>query len=328
MTTPTLYRNILLIRRDNIGDLVCTTPLLAALRAAFPSAWIGVLANDYNAPALDGNPDIDAVFAYRKAKHRAKGERRSAVWLNTAQLLWRLRRLRLDLVLCASPGALRFARLLGAGRIVEADRTGGGHEVEITFRLLAMLGVESKPGALVIRSDPDRQAALRSALALPEAKGRTVAVHLSARKPKQRWPIERFVELARCLLAAGLAERILVFWAPGAADDPLHPGDDAQAKRLMLELAGWPVVPVPTRTLAELVSGLSLADIVICSDGGAMHIAAGLGKPIVCFFGNSDAHRWHPWGVPYELLQKGSRDVADITVEETLAAFERLMARL
>ncbi|HRE18743.1 MAG TPA: hypothetical protein PLW86_17010, partial [Rhodocyclaceae bacterium] len=66
--------NILVIRTDNIGDLVCTTPLLSALRQRHPQAWIGVLANSYSAPVLAGNPDVDAVLVYRKAKHLAPGE--------------------------------------------------------------------------------------------------------------------------------------------------------------------------------------------------------------------------------------------------------------
>ena len=34
---------ILVVRRDNIGDLVCTTPLFAALRRQYPQAWLGAL---------------------------------------------------------------------------------------------------------------------------------------------------------------------------------------------------------------------------------------------------------------------------------------------
>ena len=82
-----------------------------------------------------------------------------------------------------------------------------------------------------------------------------------------------------------------------------------------------------TEHLSELIAGLSLCDAAVLSDGGAMHVAAGLGKPLVCFFGNSPAERWHPWGVPYELLQKPSRDVSDIRVDEAAAAFGRLIAR-
>ena len=38
-------KQILVIRRDNIGDLVCTTPLFTALRRRFPDAWIGAFVN-------------------------------------------------------------------------------------------------------------------------------------------------------------------------------------------------------------------------------------------------------------------------------------------
>ena len=61
---------ILVVRRDNIGDLILTTPLLHALRRARPQAHIAALVNSYNAPVLDGNPDVDAVHVYDKAKHR------------------------------------------------------------------------------------------------------------------------------------------------------------------------------------------------------------------------------------------------------------------
>ena len=49
-------RRLLVIRRDNIGDLILTTPLLLALRREMPEAWIGVLTNHYCAPVLAGRP--------------------------------------------------------------------------------------------------------------------------------------------------------------------------------------------------------------------------------------------------------------------------------
>lgn len=321
------YSRILVIRRDNIGDLLCTTPLFTALRNHFPDAWIGVLTNHYNGPILAGNPDISEFFAYRKAKHRSAGENRLAIWGETAALLWRLRRKKLDLVLCASVGGYRFARLLAAQRIIELNHSDSGHEVAITWQLLASLGITGTPGPLVLQPDTQRRDEMRQIFGL-KGEGRCIALHLSARKPRQRWQVERFAELARHLLADGIANRILLFWAPGGENDPLHPGDDQKALQLMGLLGGLPVTPIPTHELADLVAGLSLADSVICSDGGAMHIAAALGKPIVCFFGNSSAERWHPWGVPYELLQKPSQDVADISVDEAYAAFLRLQDRV
>ncbi len=62
-------KKILIIRRDNIGDLVCTTPAIAALRKHYPDAEIGALVNSYNSEVLRGNPDVNRVFVYHKLKH-------------------------------------------------------------------------------------------------------------------------------------------------------------------------------------------------------------------------------------------------------------------
>jgi heptosyltransferase-3 len=69
---------ILVIRRDNIGDLVCTTPLISALRRRHPRAHIAALVNTYNRQVLEGHPDLDAVYAYAKAKHRLPGQSRAS----------------------------------------------------------------------------------------------------------------------------------------------------------------------------------------------------------------------------------------------------------
>ena len=43
---------ILVIRRDNIGDLACTTPLIDGLRARWPDAHLAALVTTYNAEVL------------------------------------------------------------------------------------------------------------------------------------------------------------------------------------------------------------------------------------------------------------------------------------
>lgn len=335
---------ILVIRRDNIGDLVCTTPLFEAIRSRYPQAYVAALVNSYNEPAIAGNPHLDAVFSYTKGKH-VEGESVWQAYLRRAGLLWRLRRMRFDYVLLATSGfaarALKLARLLAPAHIVgfvsgqrssrridlPISQDGGAalHETEDMFRLLAPLGITGDiPGLTVV---PDVQLAARLHRGLPPAvgggEGPLVALHISARKEKQRWPVEHFSEFAH-RLNARYGARFLVFWSPGAEDNPFHPGDDGKAARLLDLLADLPVAPLRTAHLSDLIAGLSLCDCAVLSDGGAMHVAAGLGKPLLCFFGNSSAARWHPWGVRHELLQSPSRDVRDVTPDEALAAFARL----
>ncbi len=55
---------ILLIRTDRIGDLTLSTPALRALKTAFPTSEITVLASRVNAPLLEHNPNLDRVVLY------------------------------------------------------------------------------------------------------------------------------------------------------------------------------------------------------------------------------------------------------------------------
>jgi ADP-heptose:LPS heptosyltransferase len=340
------YR-ILIIRRDNIGDLILTTPLFEALRGRYPQAYIAALVNSYNAPAIVGNPHLDAVFSYTKGKHAA-GESVWQAYLRRVKLLWRLRKMRFDVVLLPNggpaPRALKLARLLKPKHIVgfvgengslpgvdlPVPHGGGGklHETEDIFRLLAPLDVLGPIPALTVI--PDARLVDRMRLKLPVSTASDlaplVALHISARKEKQRWPIACFAELAR-RLDAQYGAHFLLFWSPGDENNPFHPGDDGKAAQLLADLSDLSITPMSTDHLSELIAGFSLVDCAVLSDGGGMHVAAGLGKPLVCFFGNSSAERWHPWGVPYELLQKPSRDVSEITVDEAVEAFGRLMGR-
>jgi ADP-heptose:LPS heptosyltransferase len=335
-------KNILVIRRDNIGDLVLTTPLLASLKQAFPHASVSVLVNTYNRTVLVGNPDVDQLYVYEKAKHRTEGVSRTAVWWRTLRLILTMRRRRFDVAILAGAGhtyqAEKFARLVGARHIVGyLPKAGAQHHVdlpvepnptrkhhaEVTHELIKVLGVRHQAGpARVVPQEPLQRLAMQR-LAELDGKGPVVALHISSRKPSQRWPAERFVQLMDALLKQA-PFRFMLFWSPGEEDNPVHPGDNAKAQSILDASRHLPVLACPTAELAQLIAQLSVCDYVVCSDGGALHIAAGLAKPIVCFFGDSDPEHWGPWAVPHRLLQPASRQVADISVQEVRAAFVAL----
>ncbi len=327
--SPHSNPKILIIRRDNIGDLVCTTPLIAALRQRFPEGWLGALVNSYNAPVLDGNPDLDEVFVYTKAKHRIHGESLPGILWRRLAMMYRLRQMALDDVILAAPALqprlVALARWLKPKRIIGFGENGrldvslpldkeDRHEVEDVFRLVAIYGIEGPPPACRVYSKGS-----------PSSSMLTVGIHISARKPSQRWPAEFFAETIKAIASQGPI-RFVLLWSPGTEDNPLHPGDDAKAQDVLKKVgAGATVISRSTQTLPELIAALAECNALLCADGGAMHLGAGLGLPIVCLFGNSGAARWRPWGVPYLLLQKPSFDVADISVDEVVTAFNALI---
>ena len=345
MNPPEEPRRILLIRRDNIGDLVLVTPLIHALRERFPAAWIGVLGNSYNTPVLAHHPEIDQVFAYDKAKHRPDCGR-LAVYTETLRMLLRLRAHRIDIAMLAGPGAQRQAARLarwvkprtilgfvegdapaGVSLAVPYGDGAGLHEAEDVFRLGKPLGIEGSPGPCRLGVDQAEMARVREALhAAGAGRRRVVGVHLSARRERQRWPAGHFASLIETLQARGDLF-FLLLWSPGASDDPRHPGDDAKARAVLDALAkGAPCLAWPTSSLPDLAAALAQCSLLVCADGGAMHVGAGLNRPIVAMFGDSPVHRWRPWGVPHAVLQSPSGDVGAIGVGEVAAACERLLA--
>ena len=325
---------ILVIRRDNIGDLVCTTPLLHALRAQRPASVVAALVNRYNEPVLARNPDLDAVHAYQKTKHRDPGESLLGLYTRRVRTLLALRRQRFDWLLLpggAQASVLRMARVIAPRRLLvrdAQDNVAGPHEVEQVCHLLPRIGLRYETPAPKVVADAALCARQRARLAqrLGFTPQTLIGVHVSARKRSQRWPAERFAELL-CRLPAAPGTAYLLLWAPGTEANPLHPGDDEKAAHIEARAPNVPLAPLPTQRLDELIAALALCERVICADGGAMHLAAALGKPIVCLFGDSDAARWRPWQTVHELLQTPTRNVTDIMVEDVMQAHARLCAR-
>ena len=329
---------ILIIRRDNIGDLLCTTPAIHALRKAHPKCYIVVFANSYNAPIIDNNPDINRVEIYTKAKHRLKNESLLSVYINKLKKIFRLRKEQFDYVVVASSGEKvrewSIAKLIKPksiiGYIDKNIKTKPNdigltfpskklHEVEYVFNLFRGIGVN-----LPI---PPMQLLVNKTSNYPSIDvGITIGIHISSRRIKQRWLIENYANLIKEINGEFKAN-FLIFWSPGSLDDPKHPGDDEKALELLDLCVNDPVKLYKTNTLQDLVIGLSLCQYVICPDGGGMHIAAALQKPIICLFGDSSATHWYPWGVKHKLLQPPSKNVKDISVLDVKNAFNDIYGK-
>lgn len=326
---------VLIVRRDNIGDLICTLPLIASIRKLYPNARIDLLVNSYCAPVVANNPDVDHVYIYTKAKHKEAGESAFGVYLKRFLLTLKLRWLRYDWVVLANvgylPRPLRWAKQIGAKRVIGfvdadnlgkdktltdpilLDRTGIKHEVAYLMELLVPLGqVEHIPAA---RINPE-PAALQNAkrvLQSNQSNKPLIGINISARLPSQQWPTERFIELIH-QLANNF--HCALFWAPGSQTNVGHPGDDEKAAEIINACEGLGLTPYPTKALGELIAGIACIDLLVTADGGALHIGAACNKPIVALFGDSESKQWYPWAVPHTILHPASRDVRSITAVE------------
>src|SRR4051812_5447341 len=91
---------ILVIKRDKLGDLLLSTPMLSHLRSSLPDAEVHLLANSYNSWVVDGNPDIDRRWVYERV--RESGRIRFLAAVRSLLQTYALRRQRFDWVIVAN----------------------------------------------------------------------------------------------------------------------------------------------------------------------------------------------------------------------------------
>lgn len=321
----------LIICRDNIGDTIITTPLIRSISEEL-NFDVDVLANSYNAAVLDGNSNIKNIYTYKKTHHRGAGESVAKIILSRLALMVKLRRKHYDVVFIAKgrwdKRVLRWVPLIRPLKVIAlglsqhrlitdlviAPEPSNEHCVERMHRLLEPYDAKEAPGPLEIKADPQRVLATREKYGISESLP-VFALHISSRKVRQRWSAENFAALAHHIVAMTPCQ-LMLLWSPGDEHNPRHPGDDAKAEKVMSLCADLPITAVPTHQLEEMIAATQLCDFIVCSDGGAMHVAAALNKPIIALFGNSDATSWAPWAVPHKIIQKSDQNVMSISVDE------------
>ena len=308
--------NILIIRRDNIGDLLCTTPLLRGLKDQLKISRLDLVTNAYVAPILKGSYLIDNLYIYHKIKHGHTSFLKAM--LERVRLIFSLRKHHYDYILAFDHRAINLTRYLRKSKIVTPieDWT-KGTEVQRVWELGERLGLKGIPGPLELPPHLYQPS--------HNKKGKEyLGIHISARRLRQQYPAKQWIELIHKLNNLNPKITFHVFWSPGDLNNPIHPGDDKKAKILKNALKNLPIKFIPTLTLESLIKGIQTCDSMIMADGGAMHIAAALNLPIIALFGDSDQRRWRPHGVPHIILQENTNDVRDIKATSIVNAWKSI----
>jgi lipopolysaccharide heptosyltransferase I len=298
---PSEPRRVLIVKPSALGDIVHALPVVALLRKRFPAAEISWLVTPAFAPLLEDHPHIDQVWRFDRGP-RGIGWRGVQTFGRLHGLQRQLRAYRFDLVLDLQ-GLFRSGWL--AAQTMAPMRVGFGyaregapmfythkvrsrgverHAIERYLDVAEELGCGRGPVAFEFGVSDATRARVRGQVGaspycvlLPGTNWAT-----------KRWPVERFVTLARriedergirCVLAGGNDVTALV------------PADCGVAS-----LAG-------KTSLKELVALLEGATLVVANDSGPMHIAAALGRPLVSLFGPTNPVRTGPYARPDTVLR-------------------------
>ena len=335
---------VLVVKRDKLGDLLLATPMLAHLRASRPAAEIHLLANDYNAWVVDGNPHIDRRWVYRRVRHDGRISL-AAAW-DTVRTGLALRRERFDWVIVAngedSPRAIERGLAVGAARSVAYCNQPSRyrrltdplavqprmHEMDRMLGLLRPLGIAAPEVELhphyVLPDDAQKfaQGWLAERGLAPRG---YVVLGLGARRAKKQPSTRQILRWSAHFREAWGLDTVFM-WTPGRSDNALYPGDDETAQPVLD--AQSPLIHPFRGPLREALGLVWNARASLFPDSGLMHFAAASPGGVLGFFAETDVSpspvHWAPRGRHARWLE-AEKSVSELADEQVYAALEQVL---
>ena len=279
---PDTFRapNILLVRFSSIGDILLTTPLLRAIRHRHRDARITVLTKQAYVPLLSDNPNVDRLIALgpgRSLRSLAR-EVRAGSFTHRLDLHGSLRSRALRAM---APGRwisypkhhVARALLIHTKRNRYRDRRPVPERYFSAARHLDV-SPDGGPPEFFLGADAEREAALWLATSGLASDRPLIAVAPGAAHATKRWPLEYWRALVSQIISGGSSVAIV-----GGPDDAKLGASLASSGHGQVASAagafGLQTTGALLRRSAALVSG----------DTGVMHMATGVGTPVVALFG-------------------------------------------
>lgn len=322
-TAPAPNR-VLAFRSGQLGDMIVSLPALWAVRRHWPEAKLTLLCDVHpgrnyvlGSDIFDGSGLCDALEHYEVP---AAGEARLRTALRQLRLLVRLRARRFDALVYLAPSIrqpaqvrrdVRFFRLAGLRQIygaahfppVPVKHPGqpfpvGQHEADLLLARLHADGISVPArwqGSLDLGlGGAETEAVARWQATLPPDGGRVwLGVGPGSKMPAKRWPLERFGETVKRLMARHDIWPVVF----GGREDRAS-GDQ------LLALWGRGYNAAGALSVRASAAALRQCALYLGNDTGTMHLAAAAGTPCVAVFSARDwPGAWYPYGVEQRVFR-------------------------
>ncbi|MBM3918140.1 MAG: glycosyltransferase family 9 protein [Sphingomonadales bacterium] len=274
---PKTPRRILLIRLDEIGDMVTTLPVFSRLNSVYPHAEITLWCRPAVAPMMWPSSHIQCIVIDRR---ELKGR---------YDVLVDLRGTYESLYYALSHPAYRVDR--GSHRFINRlMHREQPHEVHINQVIIAPLlrraGQSLEPfqaPRLEVMTNNHENATL---FLQRHAIERFMVIHTGARWVYRRWAISKWAELAVVMYQRYGCEIVFA----GGSDDV------ADIRKIMRILPFEAYTCAGQASLLDYAALVSKAVCMIGNESGPMHIAAAMDVPVIALFGPGIPSVFAPYG--------------------------------
>lgn len=320
---------ILVIRRNRMGDMIYTLPLLHALRRHYPHAHITVACDRLGEPIALACPAVNDVLAlasgwnpwqaaYNNASHLQDYDWVIAVKGGFDRRLAFLTRLTNAAVRIGFERHPDRPSAYFTHPVALPDKPSEEHQIETLLRLLKPLGLVKPTGHTIDLSLhlPDSALAFAAqVLAKPPfaSAPRFMLINLSS-TVGIKFREEDFIALSRRLHGS-------TDFAIGLVAAPL---DQQKAHEIAMCMGSKRIIAVDTPGPLDLAALLDKADFLLTPEGGAAHLAAAVGTPALVLWSEGPFEKWHSRGRNHVFI-KAELGGGNIPVETVWQALQRFL---
>lgn len=322
---------ILIINPFGIGDVLFSTPLISSVKREYPQCYIGYICNKRTSQILETNPAIDEVFVFDRGDYRAFWKESKLACAKKFIGFWRkIASRKFDILIDLSLGKeysflcwligikeRRGFNYRGRGRFLTHkvpfegfnDKPVAEYYLDLllkdviarpkaeALRLRSgfrpeLLSKDETISTVLITTDEDRRYVdnfLKNSgidsgdtlIGIAPGGGMSFGKKEQGRR---RWPAARFSELAD-RVADSFKARIILIWGPGEEE-------------LVNEIKGLmkrEALISPETNIRQMAALCKMCNLVICSEGGPLHIASSQGVKTVSIFGPVDEKVYGPY---------------------------------
>lgn len=288
-----LAQKILLIATRQIGDVLLVTPLLRALRRAYPQAIIDILVYDNKGGMLEGNQDYDRLISV--AEHPG--------FFQYKNLLTQIGR-QYDLAISTLAGdrPIIYAWLAAPQRVslvpkrrwqdawkrwlvqnwIEIDPL-TTHTVIQNLRLADLLAI---PRVYDLVLPQTKHSRVQSLLPFAWQQTKFAVLHLLPMWHYKRWTLTGWRELAHYFVQQGW----YVVLTGGNRSE-----EQAYIKKALSAMPSQVVNLAGQLRFSEVAELISASQIYVGPDTAVTHLAAATGVPTVALYGPTNPLKWSPW---------------------------------
>lgn len=293
-----MRKNILVINPFGIGDVLFSTPLVSAIKKAYSESYIAYICNLKVKDILTTNPDINEVFVFERDEFRNLWKESKLAAIKKFLGFWNeIKKRKFDIVFDLSLGKeyaffcwkagikdRRGFNYKGRGRFLNHKIPFDGfNDKPVAEYYLDLLGVAERSSAptVLITTNEDK-AYIDTFLTQSGIKKDDILIGIvpgggmsfgQKNQDRRRWGVKKFAELADRINA-----KIVLIWGPGE-------------ERLVQEIASLmkrkPLI-APATKIREMAELCKRCKLVICSEGGPIHIANSQGVKTIAIFGPVD----------------------------------------